>query len=344
MKKESKQKQNLSSNRGDLSSKRDILVDTPHKYPNQISANEAPFRTFVESATASIVIFQGNKFKYVNPSHELLTGYSAKELVTMNFWDYAHPDFKALVKERGLARQKGDPTLPSSWAYKILTKKGEERWIQVRPSYFTYEGKPAAIATVINVTDQKRIEEELERQVNNRTADLSRANKLLKQEIIERKKIATALRKRDREISKKSENLERVNIALSVLLKRREEDKDELEEKILSNVKEIVMPYIKKFKKMRLSNAQMDYVNILESHLSDIVSPFLHNLKSRYFNFTPREIEIAILVKEGKRTKDIAELLGCSQQTVDFHRFNIRNKLGMRYKKSNLRSGLLSFK
>lgn len=342
MEKKSKRKENLSCNTDYLSSERDISADTADKYPE--FANEAQFRMFVESATASIVIFQGNKFKYVNHNYELLTGYRAKKLLTMNFWDYAHPDFKAIVKERGLARQKGDKTLPSCWTYKILTKKGAERWIQARLSYFEYEGKPAVIATVINVTDQKRIEEELERQVNSRTDDLSRSNKLLKQETIERKKIATALRKRDREISKKSGNLERVNIALSVLLKRREEDKVELEEKILSNVKELVMPYIKKLRNMRLSSAQMDYVSILESHLSDIVSPFLHNLKSKYFNLTPREIEIAVFVKEGHKAKDIAELLCCSQQTVNFHRFNIRKKLGMRYKKSNLRSGLLSLK
>ncbi len=173
----------------------------------------------VASTSASLVIFQGNKFRYVNRSHELLTGYSADELYSMNFWDNAHPDYKEIVKKRGLARQKGDPSLPASWSYKILTKSGEERWIQVRPSYFEYNGKPAAIATVVNVTDQKLVEEGLERIIKSRTADLSKTNILLKKEILERKKIATVLRKRERELRSKSETLERINMALKVLLK-----------------------------------------------------------------------------------------------------------------------------
>jgi DNA-binding CsgD family transcriptional regulator len=184
--------------------------------------------------------------------------------------------------------------------------------------------------------------DELERRVDERTSELSEANKLLKSEISERKKIESALRKGERELRDKSANLERVNTALTVLLKRREDDRVELEEKVLSNVKQLVIPYIERLKTTRLNSGQSDYVNILESHLKDVVSPFLHNVKSKYFDLTPKEIEIANLVKEGKTTKHIAELLGCSQQAVDFHRFNIRNKLGMRHKKANLRSHLLS--
>ncbi len=110
----------------------------------------------------------------------------------------------------------------------------------------------------------------------------------------------------------------------------------------MSNVKELVMPYIFKLKHMRLiscPNGLFEYPGISSQ---DIISPFLQNLKSKYFNLTPREIEIANLVKEGRTTKEISAILGCSRQTIDFHRFNIRSKLGMRYKKANLRSHLLS--
>lgn len=58
------------------------------------------------------------------------------------------PSIRSLCK-RGLARQKVDPTLPVCWSYKLITKSGKERWIQVRPSYFEYSGKPATIATVV---------------------------------------------------------------------------------------------------------------------------------------------------------------------------------------------------
>ena len=318
-------------------------TDSPTE-KNKLNNSEAVFSAVVSSTSASLVIFQGKKFVYVTPSYETLVGYSAEELYRMNFWENAHPDHRDLVKERGMARQKGIQNIPTCWTYKVITRDGEERWVEVRPSYFEYKGKPAAIATVVNATDQKLVEKRMEDIIKTRTDELSRANKLLKKEIEERKKIESVLKKRERELKSKSGNLERMNTALKVLLKNRDEDKVEFEEKILSNVKELVMPYISKLKHMRLNNTQMDYVEILESHLGGIISPFLQNLKSKYFNLTPREIEIASLVKEGKTTKDISDILGCSRQTVDFHRFNIRNKLGMRHKKANLRSHLLSLK
>jgi DNA-binding CsgD family transcriptional regulator len=157
-----------------------------------------------------------------------------------------------------------------------------------------------------------------------------------------RKRAEDELKKRERELEAKTRNLEEVNIALKVLLKRREEDKTELEEKVLSNIKELVDPYMEKLRKTSLSMDQTAYLNIVESSLNDIVSPFLHNLRSKYLNLTPREIQIANLIREGKTTKEIGKLLNSSQGAVDFHRNNIRNKLGLKHKNANLRSYLLS--
>jgi PAS domain S-box-containing protein len=161
-------------------------------------------------------------------------------------------------------------------------------------------------------------------------------------DITRRKHAEEKVKKRERELEANTRNLEEVNIALKVLLKRREEDKSELEEKVLSNVKALIEPYFDKLKKTRLSSDQMTYVNIIETHINDIVSPFLRELTSKYLNLTPREIQIANLIKEGKTTKEIAELLNSSQGAVDFHRNNIRNKLHLKNKKTNLRSYLLS--
>jgi DNA-binding CsgD family transcriptional regulator len=83
-------------------------------------------------------------------------------------------------------------------------------------------------------------------------------------------------------------------------------------------------------------------VEIIEAHLNDIISPFLRNLTSAYLNLTPREIEVASLVKEGKTTKEITELLNISATAVDFHRKNLRSKFGIKSKKTNLRSYLTS--
>ena len=84
------------------------------------------------------------------------------------------------------------------------------------------------------------------------------------------------------------------------------------------------------------------YLNILESNLDNIVSPFINRLSAAYKTLTPKEIQIAELIKQGKRSKEIAELFGISVGTVLTHRNKIRKKLELKSKDANLRSHLLS--
>jgi PAS domain S-box-containing protein len=161
-------------------------------------------------------------------------------------------------------------------------------------------------------------------------------------DITKRKRADQALLERERELEIKTSSLEEVNTALRVLLKRREEDKTELEEKVLFNVRELVGPYVEKLKRSGLDKRQKACVDILESNLNDIISPFSRRLSSMHLNLTPTEIEVANLVRNGKTTKDIAEFLNVSSQAIDFHRKNIRRKIGINNKKANLRSHLLS--
>jgi DNA-binding CsgD family transcriptional regulator len=138
------------------------------------------------------------------------------------------------------------------------------------------------------------------------------------------------------------EQCENVNTALRVLLKRREEDKAELEEKVLSNVRDLVLPYMERLRQTRLDANQMLCLDILESNLNDIISPFARKLSSKYLSLTPTEIRVANLVKEGKTTKEIAEFMHLSDKTIESHRNNVRKKLGIKGKKTNLRTRLLS--
>jgi len=161
-------------------------------------------------------------------------------------------------------------------------------------------------------------------------------------DITEHKQAEFALIERGKELENKTHELEEVNAALRVLLKHREEDKKDLEDKVVANVKKLVFPYVEKLNNSRLNDRQMLYLNIIKSNLEDIITPFLHQLSSKYSDLTPNEIQVAGLVKDGKTTKEIAELLNSSTGTIDFHRNNLRKKLGLRNTKTNLRSFLLT--
>ena len=83
-------------------------------------------------------------------------------------------------------------------------------------------------------------------------------------------------------------------------------------------------------------------INILDSNLSNMISPFISKLSSKFINLTPMEIRVANLVKEGQTNKEIADIMCLSKNTIMFHRYNIRRKLGLKNKKINLRSHLLT--
>lgn len=161
-------------------------------------------------------------------------------------------------------------------------------------------------------------------------------------DVTKRKKTMDSLKEREKELSAKSKTLEEVNAALKVLLRQMKEDRRELESTFVSNVREMVLPYIQVIKKGQLDLRQKAYLDLVATNLNEIISPFLNTI--RQFNFTPREIEISSLIKEGRTTKEIAELMGVAPSAIDSHRNNIRTKLGLNKKKVNLRSHLLSLK
>ena len=165
------------------------------------------------------------------------------------------------------------------------------------------------------------------------------------QDITERKAIEMALAVYHKEVEElvriRTAELEDVNTALKVLVRHREEDKSELEEKILSNINEQIIPYLEKIKVNPLNATQKAYMDIVETNLKTIISPFFKHMTTKHYNLTPQEIQIATLIKSGRSSKDIASILNTSSKTINFHRGNIRRKLGLANKKANLRSKLL---
>jgi PAS domain S-box-containing protein len=146
----------------------------------------------------------------------------------------------------------------------------------------------------------------------------------------------------EKEILDKSKALEELNTALKVLIDHYKNDQREFEEAIVSNIKVRIIPYLDRLKQTRLDIGQSALLEIIERSFRDISSPFLRLISSEHFRFTPKEIEIISLIKEGKTTKEIGQFLRIGKRTVDSYRDNIRSKLGLAKKKLNLRTYLLS--
>jgi PAS domain S-box-containing protein len=247
---------------------------------------------------------------YVSPAIEPLTGYNPSEVEGRLFSEFIfEEDVEYLVRHysNALSGQKR----PAE--YRILTKSGSYRWVRTFTTSVRQGDEVIGLQGVLSdITDLKRTED--------------------------------ALKERERELTIKTAHLEEMNAALRVLLRKREQDKEEMEGKVLLNVKELVEPYIEKLKKNMDGERQKAYLKILEANLKSITSSFSRDLHFKYLNLTQAELHIASLIREGKTSKEIAELMNLSSRTIESHRKNIRRKMGLIEVKANLRATLLSLK
>jgi diguanylate cyclase (GGDEF)-like protein/PAS domain S-box-containing protein len=125
-----------------------------------IRESEARFRALAETAPCAIFIYQGSELRFANAAAAAISGYSREELETMSFWDMIHPRFRALVRERGLGRRRGED-VPSHFEFKIVRKDGGERWLDFSSGFIEFRGKAAALGTAFDITDRKRADEQI---------------------------------------------------------------------------------------------------------------------------------------------------------------------------------------
>ncbi len=117
--------------------------------------SENMFRQLSENLRNAVYMFdKTGKFIYVNDATSEITGYEINELLTMNFYEVVHPDFVDIVRSRGFGRIKGDSS-PRSYEFKILTKQGEEKWLEITASLMNLKGVPVVIGSGSDVTERK---------------------------------------------------------------------------------------------------------------------------------------------------------------------------------------------
>ena len=167
---------------------------------------------------------------------------------------------------------------------------------------------------------------------------------LVIRDITKRKQMEDELRKSKDSLALQAEKLEALNTALKVLLDQQEQNQRLTSARLKSNMQELITPYLERLKDGQMAPMDRVSLSVLESNLMDISSDFVYNLASCYPNLTPKEIQVANLVKEGKSSGEIAHVMGVSLGTVNAHRNNLRRKMKLGKGGANLRSHLLAMK
>jgi|GEM_PF-787910 len=161
-------------------------------------------------------------------------------------------------------------------------------------------------------------------------------------DITDQKKTELLLEEKERQLKIQAVRLDELNTTLKILLKKKEQDKNEMEHNLLANVKYLFEPFIEKIKDTELDDRQKYLLEIIDLNIKEIVSPLTRKLSMQNLALTSNEIRIANLIKHGRSSKEISKILNISPKTVYTHRKNIRKKIGVDRKKANLRSYLLS--
>ncbi len=126
-----------------------------------LQRQEAIFHTLTEATTSAIFVHRGGKFVYVNPATEHITGYSREELLAMNFWEIAPPDWQERVRSDGLYRMEMSLTKPTHYELPIRRKDGKIRHIHTTTGLVPWEGEMAIIGTGYDLSKLRRAEEQV---------------------------------------------------------------------------------------------------------------------------------------------------------------------------------------
>ena len=149
------------------------------------------------------------------------------------------------------------------------------------------------------------------------------------------------LQETNRQLTLERKALQESNTAMRIVLARIEQEKQEIHRHIKTNVDKILMPILQALA-LQLPPTQKKYAEMLQANLEEITSPFISHLSNSYHSLTPTEIAISNMIRNGLRTKEIAQIRGVSAATINRHRENIRRKLKITNNDVNLATYLQS--
>jgi PAS domain S-box-containing protein len=303
--------------------------------------SENNFRAIAENANDGILIGTGDvnhRYTYANGKASDMTGYSIVELLNMGYEDLVHPDEIGRIGQRYQKRMAGKPVIP--YYETILVKKnGTHIPIEVTGSRTLWRGQTAVMVVIRDITLRKRFEEalgkshnDLERRVRERTNVLMEVTKKLEEKQRE-------LLRHKLDLERANKELVQTNTALSVLARNIDRKKDELEKKIAQAISAQIIPIIDEIKRDKLPEKSLMKLDVLSAYLSDL-TPEAARGHDVIISLSAMELRIAMMIKNGFSSEEIARLLHLSPHTIKTHRRSIRKKLNIRNANINLESYL----
>lgn len=300
----------LCDERGELLQIRGYLFDnTAHKLAEQaLREAEQRYRSLIEFLPDAVLVSDEERIVFANPAAARLVGASAPEaLIGRSLLDLFHPDHQPAVSLR--THQAVEEKLPGP----------PERRKIVR-----MDARPVDVETAVTPI------------LFDGTLCVLRVNR----DITARVQAEEALLEKEREISLQLKKIEKLNAALTALLEHREQESRQKLEGVRATLEKLVLPYLENLKASQLNEDQRILIEVMEANLTSIASSFARQLDTWKMKLTPTEIQVADLLRLGKRTKEIATLLQVSPSAIAFHRNNIRAKLGLTRSPKNLVSYL----
>jgi len=291
-----------------IASQLGILI-TRSQADEALSLSEAQYRAIVEDQTDVIGRFRPDgTFTFVNGAYCRFFGESAADLIGDRWETTAVAEDLPAIKA---ALQGLSPAKPVvSIENRVYSGSGEVRWM-----HFSNRGIFDAEGMLIEV-------------------------QFVGRDITDRKRAELALRESQNRLQEQHGELEQKNAALRELLEQLSAEKARVRADVAANVEDVIRPLIKR---LPLKGASRKYIQVLERHLSELTSSYSRSVVKRIASeLTPRETEICDMVKAGLSTREIADLLGVSFQTVQRHRRNVRRRLHLTGRKQNLASFLAS--
>jgi PAS domain S-box-containing protein len=285
-----------------------------------MSYDEEPgFRSVAENAPEGIFISYGftGPFLFANHVASRLSGYSREELLRIGPADLIPPREHEAIVKRMESRLSG--RVPQdTYEILLLRKDGGTISVEVTGALTLWRSQPAVLTMMRDISSHKETQAMLEKRLLERTAEWTETVRRL-----EEKQQELLVHKQN--LDRANKELVKTNTALSVLARNIDRRREELETKIARTVSSKIMPVVEEIREDRLPLKTISKLDILAALLSDLTGG--SNGHEVIVALSPSELRVALMIKNGFHSEQIARVLHTSPHTVKTHRRSIRRKL-----------------